>query len=170
MIKIFIILFLLMSSCTTSNSEKEKQKSQHKHSGYDTKMFAIEIRSMELNEEDFNLNTLGSPYPVVFRLFENNRLIWKEVLGSLRGRHAFRHNDATKIISFNKNNSYRVVIKDDGLITFPDTWGGGEWDVGVWPFEQLVENKMYKGTSWIEILCHPIDEMDYRLNKQIVDS
>ena len=49
-----------MSSCTTSNSEKEKQKSQHKHSAYDTKMFAVEIRSMELNEEDFNLNTLGS--------------------------------------------------------------------------------------------------------------
>ena len=60
------------------------------------------------------------------------------------------------------------MIKDDGLITFPDTWGG-QWDVGVWPFEQLVENKMYKGTL-MKILCHPIDEMDYRLNKQIVDS
>tara|TARA_S200000501_G_scaffold190210_1_gene179033 strand:- start:22043 stop:22555 length:513 start_codon:yes stop_codon:yes gene_type:complete len=170
MIRSYIILLLLIFSCGTRNSEKEKQKSQQKYSGHDTKMFAVEIRSMELNDKDFNLNTLGSPYPVVFRLFENNRLIWKEVLGSLRGRHAFKHNDATKIISFNKKNSYRIVIKDDGLITFPDTWGGGEWDVGVWPFDQLQGNKMYKGTSWIEVLCHPISEMDYRLNKQILDS
>ena len=84
MIKIFIICFYSCPLAQQVTCEKEKQKSQHKHSAYDTKMFAVEIRSMELNEEDFNLNTLGSPYPVVFRLFENNRLIWKEVLGSLK--------------------------------------------------------------------------------------
>jgi|TARA_B100000959_G_scaffold117319_1_gene123339 hypothetical protein len=166
----FIVFVVLFFSCTSKNKEPSKFNTHPKASTSVSNMYAVEICAIYFNESDFNLNTLGTPYPVVFRLFEDNKLIWKEVLGSLRGKHSFRHNDATKILSYNKNSTYRIVIKDDGLITFPDTWGGGEWEVGVWPFDNLIDNKLQKGSSWIEVKNHHLPNMNYRRNMEIIDS
>ena len=73
-------------------------------------------------------------------------------------------NDATAIISYNPESTYRIVIKDEGLITYPNTWGGGDWDKGLWPFNHLPDNKLYKGSSWVEVRCYPLPDMKYRSN------
>ena len=161
---LIIVFFLFLFSCESKNNEVAIRNSHLVKINNAPRMYAVEIVALNFFEADFNLNTYGNPYPVVFRLYENGELIWSEKLGSIRGHHAFIYNDATAILSYNPESTYRIVIKDEGIITYPNTWGGGDWDKGVWPFNHLQNNKLYKGSSWVEVRCYPLPDMKYRSN------
>ena len=161
---LIIVFFLFLFSCESKNNEVAIRNSHLVKINNAPRMYAVEFVALNFAEVDFNLNTYGNPYPVVFRLYENGELIWRIKLGALRGHHEFKFNDATAILSYNPESTYRIVIKDDGIITYPNTWGGGDWDKGMWPFNYLQDNKLYKGSSWVEVRCYPLPDMKYKSN------
>ena len=76
-----IVSFLLLFSCESKNNEVALGNSRRVKIDNVPTMYAVELVALNFFEEDFNLNTLGNPYPVVFRLYEDGELIWREKLG-----------------------------------------------------------------------------------------
>ena len=76
---LIIASFLFLFSCESKNNEVAISNSHLVKINPPT-MYAVEIVALNFFEADFNLNTYGNPYPVVFRLYENGELIWSEKL------------------------------------------------------------------------------------------
>ena len=62
-----IASFLFLFSCESKNNEVAISNSYLVKINNAPTMYAVEIVALNFFEVDFNLNTYGNPYPVVFR-------------------------------------------------------------------------------------------------------
>ena len=127
-------------------------------------MYVVEIIEAYIEDGDFKRSTFGVPLPINLVLWENGEVIWAVALGKKRGYFEFTDGN-TAILSYHPESTYRVTIKDASIIA--DEGGmGGNWDKGLWPFNDLDKNRLhFENGSWIEFGSHAIPNMKYRPNK-----
>ena len=95
------------------------------------KMYTVTIESIMIDDKDFFRSSFGEPYPINVIVTENENLIWRLDLASMRG---FRTLKESITLAFDIRNDYEIQIFDMG---FPreSMYYRLSNNLGTWPFD-----------------------------------